>query len=285
MDFWGTERTEKIIWSDEYESSFQYSRFYKENGYAHIPNFMDPFLVDKIISIAESIDFKDEKVKGVVSEVGHPDIIRSVFDLHNLNVQLAQLLRSERVYELARGILGSDYNIHQCHINYKRAQSGRGFAWHSDYTYWHYEDGMPEPRAISIFFVLDDVTEVSGPLRVIPGSHTRWFKRDWHHGKKNHNQFVAHSSDYCDYDPGVFSDLEVDNLSRQFSPPVSILAKAGDLILMDGNLVHSSAENRSPVDRRMLIAVLNSVENKLNWVDPERRRPNFITDRKNQELS
>ena len=285
MSFLGTERKAKIIWNDEYDSSVSFSSSYKENGYVHFPNFIDRPLVDKILSIVESIDFKDQQVKGIVSEIGHPDIIRSVFDLHNLNVQLAQLLRSQRISELARGILGSDYNIHQCHINYKRNGLGGGFGWHSDYTYWHYEDGMSEPRALSLFFVLDEVTEASGPLRVIPGSHTRWFKRNWQHKKKNHNQFVAHSSDGSDDDPGIFNRREVDSLSNYLSPPVSILARAGDLILMDANLIHSSEANRSLSDRRMLIAVLNSVENKLNWVEPERRRPNFITDRTNQELN
>ena len=96
--------------------------------------------------------------------------VRSLFGIHEISSVIKELITDELI-EIAMGILGSDVYIHQSHINYKQAFVGGGYCWHSDYTYWNWEDGMLDPRCVTMVIPLDYMTNASGPLYVHSGSH------------------------------------------------------------------------------------------------------------------
>lgn len=83
-----------------------------------------------------------------------------------------RLVRLPRLLYAARQLLGDDVYIHQFKINAKRAFVGDVWEWHQDFHFWHTEDGMPAPRALTAAVFLDEVNEFNGPLVFTPGAHT-----------------------------------------------------------------------------------------------------------------
>jgi hypothetical protein len=73
---------------------------------------------------------------------------------------LSSLLDDPRIYAIASGLLGDDFNYMGSDGNYYVGDT----RWHSDG--WH-----KEILHIKLAFYLDPLTEQTGALRVIPGSH------------------------------------------------------------------------------------------------------------------
>lgn len=187
---------------------------------------------------------------------------------------------------VAEYILGSRIRVYQSHINFKRAFTGGDFAWHSDFTFWHYDDGMRIPRALSVMVFLDDVTAANGPLMVIPGSHRTWFPRDWSKRPENVSEALLHDSREGEIEYGLYRTHELQMLTVDRNMPVvPITGKAGDVVFMDGNLVHASGPNLSDKDRRIAFVVLNSEENPLdNPYGGGEPRPEWITQREGRRI-
>ena len=96
---------------------------------------------------------------------------------------------------------------------------------------WSEKDGVPCARApagamegvIALRLHLDVCTELSGPLRVLPGTHNR----------------------------GILSEAEVERCLLT-TDPVDCLVGAGGVLAMRPLIVHSSARLRSDAPRRVL---------------------------------
>lgn len=105
---------------------------------------------------------------------------------------------------------------------------------------------MPEPKAMNIAIMLDDVSAHNGALMFVPGSHKlgmieapdiagrRWMERK-------------------DVVPLIRSEADI----------VAATGKAGDVLMFHGNSVHGSAGNITPLSRRILYVTYNGVSNYL----------------------
>ena len=100
--------------------------------------------------------------------------VRSIFDIHRSNEIFRKIANDPRVIARAEQLLGSEVYIHQSRINYKPGFVGKEFSWHSDFETWHAEDGMPEPRAVSLSLSLTDNYSFNRQLMIMPGSHQRY---------------------------------------------------------------------------------------------------------------
>jgi ectoine hydroxylase len=189
--------------------------------------------------------------------------VRSVFNVHSRSeVVRRRLLENDDIVAIAQQIIGPKIYVHQAHINYKRPFVGGEYFWHSDFTFWYWEDGMALPRAISLLVFLDDQRVETGPLCVVPGSHMWITHETWRRPVEDHRLAVRHG-----YEDGVASAGLVDlPLLRKLSSEHAIepiMAKAGEIVVMDGNLVHGSGPNFGCSDRRILLLVLNSLDNRI----------------------
>ena len=81
---------------------------------------------------------------------------------------------------------------------------------------------------------LDDSTLERGPLEVVPGSHVEGVLS----GKDASNAFARNELDDTTYDT---------------SRLVPVVVPAGSAVFFGARLVHRSAPNRSPADRRALL--------------------------------
>ena len=187
--------------------------------------------------------------------------IRSIFAPHWNSTVIKDFIYNNKVIDYVKGVLGEDLYVHQCHINYKRAQTGGEYAWHSDYTYWHNLDGMPRADAISVLFLLDDMTHDNGPLTVLPKS------QNYPVPKIDDTEWtIKHSAEESQ---GIISHNDV---SRQHITPVQLTGQSGDVLTMHANTLHYSSANASTQDRNILFVCYNRLDNKIT----KNTRPDHI---------
>lgn len=201
------------------------------------------------------------------------DAIRSVFAFHTDDSPLARVCDDDRLAGVARQILASEVYVHQSRVNRKPARRGTAFQWHSDFETWHTEDGMPTPRCLSASVALTDNHHFNGPLMVMPGSH-HWFVTcpeptpDANHRSSLKKQEIGSPDDVSLAE--VYEHCGIEQCT----------GKAGSVTFFDCNLLHASSSNVSPLPRRNLFIVFNSVDNEL--VEPfsaPQRRPEHLASR------
>ncbi|HXW72583.1 MAG TPA: phytanoyl-CoA dioxygenase family protein [Methylocella sp.] len=198
---------------------------------------------------------------------------RALHGCHLNNPLFERLVRLPTLLESAKLILESDVYLYQFKINIKAAFRGDAWPWHQDYIFWRNEDGMPEPRAISVLIFLDDVTEFNGPIFFMPGSH-----------KEGCIDLPASEvSGIMSWHNTVTADLKY----RIGEEKLGVLANrygleapkgpSGSALFFHCNIVHGSPQNISPFSRRLLILTYNAVDNTQQSDKPP--RPEFLVAR------
>ena len=201
------------------------------------------------------------------------DEIRSIFACHTDDGPLADAVRDSRLAGVARQLLASDVYVHQSRVNRKPGFRGKDFQWHSDFETWHTEDGMPRPRCLSASVALTDNHAYNGPLMVMPGSH-RWFVTC-----PAPTPPANHESSLRVQEVGVPDDRSLTELYERCGIE-QCTGPAGSVTFFDCNLMHASSSNISPLPRRNLFIVYNSVTNALQEpFSAPQRRPDHIASR------
>jgi ectoine hydroxylase len=275
-------RTSPVVWSGTGPLSKDQLAGYEREGFLLVRDMLGTGAIARLQAEAETL-----AAKTFASTIRERDgrTVRSVFDVHSISDTVSDLVvRNESVTAIAEQILGRGIYVHQCHINFKRPHAGGEFFWHSDFTFWYWEDGMPEPRAVSILLFLDDQKTEAGPLFVVPGSHMWITQERWHRKVDDHNVAVMHDSAN---DPAVNGLVNLETLSQlaEARPIETMWAKAGDVLFMDGNLVHASGPNLGCKSRRILLLILNSLQNRIGIpFSGQPPRPEYISSRTFSEL-
>ena len=272
-----TQRSSPVIWRKGPIDPRLHA--YSENGYYQESAF---YRNDEIhAAFIEAISFRENFMgEGIIYE-RDGKTVRSIFGVQDTNHRLVDLVCTDKLINLAMAVLGSDVYIHQFHINYKQAWIGGGYDWHSDYTYWHWEDGMPHPRCVSMVIPLEKMRYENGPLFVHGGSHLYYGHSEFYrHDELDPDDEIKHDEEDSG---GITQDqreIMASDMSRYGGPMHVIWGDPGDLCMMDANLLHMSQPNWSPWDRTCAFLCLNSVENALE--DPRcgrPPRPHYITNR------
>lgn len=229
-------------------------REYIENGFMIIRDFFNKDAIKNCLQYTgEKIGFDVKEPKG--SE------IRSKTGIHN-NFPFKSLIENERLIKIVSGILGGGYYIHQSRINYKKAFSGSGWSWHSDFETWHSQDGMPEMRCVSAMIPLTENNQCNGSLMVVPKSHHYFWGSPM--GKN-----TGAENEFADQKEGVPDTIALKRFFKNSKGEIILLTcSPGDLILFDCNLLHVSNPNLTSKDRTNLFFVFNSIENQL--INPKR---------------
>lgn len=270
-------RNAPTVWDGAGPLDREQTERYARDGFIVIKDALDRSVVEKLRS-------EVDRLKGG----SHPSTIyerdgktvRSVFDMHNLSATvLTDVVGSPFLLDISEQILGKGLYVHQCHVNFK-SPGGGGFAWHSDFTFWFWEDGMPEPRAISIFIFLDAARVETGPLCVIPGSHNHITHTEWYRTVEDHKQAVRHDDSIQAKQNGLI-EFEVLRKIAGEKNIETIWGNPGDVLIMDGNLAHASGPNFGTHERRVILLILNHIDNKIGKpYGGGAERPSFISSRK-----
>lgn len=271
------ERHDPVVWGSGEGSALTAAQVesYERDGYLQLPAL---FSESEVEAFQEEIAKLTSDRALLASErvIIEPDedslALRSVFDVHREGM-FRDLVRDERVSNVARQLLGSDVYIHQSRINLKPPFRGKEFFWHSDFETWHAEDGMPSMRALSASVSLTENVHSNGPLMVIPGSHKHFVACGGETPAEHHRESLRRQ------EIGVPSDEMLTRLADE-SEVRNLVGPIGSVTFFDCNLMHGSNGNITPQARRNVFFVYNSVHNTL--VEPfaaPARRPNHIAAR------
>jgi ectoine hydroxylase len=220
-----------------------------DDGYVLHRNFLAPALAERL-AVARSIP-----ASALLSMEPASNTVRSALCVHEAP-PFSEACAA--VWGEAERILGGPVYVHQSRINFKRAKSGSGWSWHSDFETWHAQDGMPLPLAVTAMIPMEENAPDNGPLLVIPRSHV-WY---WSAPKGEEHSAEENFSDQKDGVPtaDVIAGLKCLCDSEQ----TAILADVGDVLFFDCNLMHGSTANTSDRSRTNLYIVFNRADNELS---------------------
>ncbi|MGB3443577.1 MAG: phytanoyl-CoA dioxygenase family protein [Actinophytocola sp.] len=254
--------------STQYELSAADIESFRVNGFLECGFSFDDAEVEFLRELADDEFHRDSPAR-VLEKDGHT--VRGVHGSHLVNDGFARLVRSLRTLRPAMAVLGGEVYVHQFKINAKRAMVGDVWPWHQDFIFWHHGDGMREARAINVAVLLDEATDINGPLLVLPGSHRiGMLDIDKRHSDDVWETHLSADLDYA-IDAPLLSTLTAD---RDIVP---IKGAAGKVFLFDPLLVHGSGANMSPIDRRIVLITYNRTDNVLEEVAEP--RPEFLAAR------
>ncbi|MCR6483011.1 phytanoyl-CoA dioxygenase family protein [Amycolatopsis sp. OK19-0408] len=198
--------------------------------------------------------------------------VRSLYASHRRRPEFAALVRSPRLLEPARQLVGSELYVYQFKINAKPAFGGDRWAWHQDFPAWQQADNLRAPRLVNAALFLDEVTEFNGPLLFVPGSH-----RAGSLGRR-----AGAGPGHLDPDDIAVGKAQLATLvsAHGMTAPHG---PAGSVVFFHPELVHGSAVNMSPFPRKLLLVTYNDVTN-----PPEPRgpaRPDYLVGRDTTALT
>lgn len=222
---------------------------YRVDGYLLIPDVFRGEALEQLCAARDRVIARSGRAWNFHETEGGP--VRAYNACHWDEPTFADLVVAPECLRPAQQILGGDVYLHQFKMNPKAPFGGStGWGWHQDYVNWRDFDGMPENRAVNIAVLLDDATEVNGPLYLIPGSQ--------HEG--------ALGQDRANKTPGLTAtEVGEDDvrLLAEAAGIVSATAKAGAVLIFDPMIVHASAPNISPWTRHTVYLTYNHVDNAL----------------------
>ena len=239
---------------------------YNEKGYFIVPNV---FEVEPILNVANKLLKTPPKIRSFLEKDGRP---RTIWSPHYDSFYLNDFVRNESINPLIpilRKVLGGDIYLNQCHFNYKLANGGGKFNWHSDYTVFKTHDKWKDLRGLSVFYLLDDMTLENGNMHFAVGSHKKIVPLK--QGYSLPNTFTeARYGDIKKYDRGLeqgdywTAPSEISEempLSNDLYRVEKATAKAGDCVVFHGNVWHMSPTNNSNKDRKVFILCYNHIDN------------------------
>jgi len=136
-------------------------------------------------------------------------------------------------------LIGPDVRFNHSKLNLKGSHVGAPVEFHQDAAFYpHSNDDV-----LAVGLLLDDGTADNGALAVLPGSHRGPI----------HTHFDAH-------DRFVGSMRQQDIEGLDFGPAQLLALPAGSITIHHYRLVHWSAPNTSPSERRLLINAYSAAD-------------------------
>lgn len=243
----------------------QYLELAKQQGFCIVENVFSSFDLERINQNIDNYLLAGHD--GVVYEK-ESSAVRAIHGLHLFDPFFMNLAKNKFFIEFTQKYLEDSIYIHQYKINMKAAMKGQSWPWHQDFVYWKEGDYIENPRLLNVAIALDDISLLSGPLCVIPGSH-KFGDLTKYDGVTTGDWSKDVSADLTyKIDKHVLSPL-IENNGYEF-----LTCKAGDVIFFDPQLAHSSSNNLSPLERRLLMVTYNAAS---NTPTQKSKRPAFLS--------
>ncbi len=242
-------------------------QFFDDNGYL----VLDGVLETEVDNILNEIPRLKKELKAHDELILEPNSqeVRSIFSPDKFSDHCKALSLHPHLLNNAMQLLDSQVYIHHARINIKAGLSGKSFPWHSDFETWHSEDGIPTMRILTGWVFLTDNNEFNGSLYVIPGSHKKFVSCLGETPKDNYKSSLRNQT------YGVPSKAMLTELVNEHGIQ-GVYGKKGTVVFHEGNLLHGSPDNISPIDRTNIFFVYNSVENTPQNLASSKPRPEFL---------
>lgn len=217
---------------------------FKKDGYLLLENAVPEDIIQNIRSEierfkeeAKSLDTSNDRIDLEESHTRTDPRVRRIKLPHTISTVMNDLMRSDHILGPARDLIGPNLRLHTTKLNMKSANYGAAIEWHQDFAFYpHTNDD-----ALAIGVVIDDMDSENGPLMVFPGSHK--------------HQIHDHHAD------GVFvGAMDLQACGYDMEDAVELKGPAGSISIHHARIVHGSAVNTSPSDRRLLFYEMMAVD-------------------------
>lgn len=212
---------------------------YRRDGCLAVPALVDPARVAELRAVTR--EFLERSRGGSASD--------EVFDLDPRHTAAAPVLRriknpadnhplyrwvafDSAIPDLVAELIGPDVKFHHSKLNLKGSHVGAPVEIHQDAAFYpHSNDDV-----LAVGLLLDDATEANGALWVLPGSHR--------------GPVYPH----CDLEGRFVGAMREEDVARLDRSRARCLAlPAGSVHVHHYRLIHWSAPNTSPTERRLLL--------------------------------
>lgn len=202
-----------------YQLTEEQKKFYHENGYLlGLPPIFTKEEMKKI----------NAELPNLLALLGPGETTKDIREWHENSTYLYEIAMNPKILSLVEGILGPNFYMWASNFFIKEPHSESTVGWHQDSYYWP----MAPHNSVTVWLAFDDVDEVNGGMKLIPGSHRG--------GVIKHKRSTQTSSVLTlELEDG--SDFAADSA-------VQFRLKAGDVSLHDDRAIHGSPAN--PSDRR-----------------------------------
>ncbi len=223
--------------------SEEQSRFYKDQGYliiedflskselAHLLSALDRVIEAKAKKLTKDSDGFNLEKKRTVKEspfegqaVG-PGILRKIQGISRHSPEFEAFFESDKMLDLVEDLIGPTIYYHSSKLMFNPPKVGKGKPWHQDYAYW----SSTEPAQVTVWVALDDATKENGCMQLIPESHKL--------GLLKHHR----------------AELQVDDCDLPMEKVKFAEMKAGSLLAFHVLTFHKSEPNLSDKTRRAMI--------------------------------
>lgn len=218
---------------------------YQDEGVVHVPQCVDPLWIERM---THAIDRRLAKPGKWVQDT-NPGGREGRF-LHDRHLWPSQpefrdFVFDSGVAELAAQAMGSrTARIYFDHVFVKEPNTSEAFFWHQDLPYWPFKG----TQICSVWLALTDADRASSALEFARGSHKwgKWFKPVVPGGQDSElGKWIGKS--YEEEVPDINAAPEAYDL-------VSFPVEAGDALIFNTAILHTSHGNASPSRRRLALS-------------------------------
>ena len=210
----------------------QRQQFCKE-GYFIVEDAVEPDHLDLLRNTCDAlIEETDAQIDrgelDQVREITHKDKRYFIDGAYARRPELESFLFSNAIADICRATIGPNAYLFKNQFVVKCAEVGMKFGWHQDSGY------IPESHSpyLSCWCALDDVTEDSGTVYILPWSRAGGSDIREHKREQGSNDLVGYFGD----DPGV-----------------PVVVRAGGIAVFSSTALHRSGANQSNQIRRVYL--------------------------------
>lgn len=168
---------------------------------------------------------------------------------HTWDDRIFKVAQKKSIVSSVEMLLGGRVNLLHSQLTFK-APGDIGFSIHQDN---YFNRAKPSDSIVAAWLALDNANQKNGALLAYPGSHTEGVlpvKKNWHYMFNKGPQMIAKvvsqtfSEKKLGYEQpsGVVEQLANTVVPDKYKP-ITLEAKAGSLVFMHGDLIHSSGKN------------------------------------------
>jgi hypothetical protein len=202
--------------SASHRLSDEQKAFYRENGY-----LLD---LPPIFSAEEMVRINAE-LPHLLALLEPGESSKDIREWHETSTYLYEICMHPRIHDLVEGVLGPNFFCWASNFFIKEPHSTSTVGWHQDAYYWP----MAPHNSVTVWLAFDDVDEVNGGMKLIPGSHRG--------GLVQHQRNEGTDS--------VLSLQLEDGSDFSSATAVQFRLKAGQCSLHDDRAIHGSPANPS----------------------------------------
>ena len=211
---------------------------YRKDGVVKITEAFDPKWVDFLRNATdENMSNPGEMAEEYANDQNSTRFFGDQF-IWTRNADFKKFIFESEAAEIAAELMGSNrINMFFDHLLVKEPSSVEPTPWHQDGPYWK----IKGDQICSIWFAMDDVTEASGGVRYVKGSHNTGIRyRPQSFSGDGHAEYgEAGLAEMPDIDATV-SDKDI----------ICYDLKPGDCLIHHANTVHGAKGNESSLNRR-----------------------------------